>query len=249
MRKLIFLALSCTLLVGCSFNKIFEGKYQLVDDYIEIIDSNIKDLPQLSNVIAIDHSRLANQAEEPLLPSKVIMFHDPVLESSLIEKERLIALDMPLKILVYMDENGDSNVIWNQTRYFEERYNVSFTVEEKQQYDEAMSDVLNGVPESALNSFTSDKMAQNDVITIESELSLEETISKALEVISRNDDVTIFKEIDYQKLAAQNDIKLPPTYLIMYGAPSPGGKAMKQAQTLGLDAFPQKLLVWQNEMG
>lgn len=80
-------------------------------------------------------------------------------------------------------------------------------------------------------------------------MSLEETIRKALEVISRNDDVTIFKEIDYQKLAAQNDVKLPPTYLIMYGAPSPGGKAMKQAQTLGLDAFPQKLLVWQNEMG
>lgn len=134
---------------------------------------------------------------------------------------------MPLKILVYMDENEDSNVIWNQTRYLEERYNVSFTVEEKQQYDEAMSDVLNGVPESALNSFTSDKMTQNDVITIESELSLEETIRKALEVISRNDDVTIFKEIYYQKLAAQNDVKLPPTYLIMYGAPSPGGKAMK----------------------
>ncbi|OQQ09185.1 hypothetical protein BK411_05675 [Vibrio splendidus] len=130
MQKLTLLALSCTLLLGCSVYKAAEEKYQLVDDYIEIIDSNIRDLPQLSNVIAIDHSRLANQFEEPLLPSPTIMFNDPVLESILIEKEHLIMLDMPLKVLAYVDENGVPNVIWNENHYSEVSCNVSFTAED-----------------------------------------------------------------------------------------------------------------------
>ena len=116
MQKLTFLALSCTLLLGCSLNKAAEKKHQLVDGYIDITNKNIKDLPQLSNVITFEHSRFPHQAEEPLFPSSEIMFQDPALESSLIEKEHLIALDMPLKVLVYIDENGDPNVTWNQTR-------------------------------------------------------------------------------------------------------------------------------------
>ncbi|MCA9195844.1 MAG: hypothetical protein KDB03_28965, partial [Planctomycetales bacterium] len=31
--------------------------------------------------------------------------------------------------------------------------------------------------------------------------------------------------------------------------PGPGGKAMASAPTLGLDAFCQKLLIWQDEKG
>ncbi|MEZ9706684.1 hypothetical protein AB4308_20090, partial [Vibrio breoganii] len=45
------------------------------------------------------------------LPSLTIMFHDPVLESSLVHKEHLSTLGMPLNVSLYIDENGDPNVI------------------------------------------------------------------------------------------------------------------------------------------
>ena len=35
----------------------------------------------------------------------------------------------------------------------------------------------------------------------------------------------------------------------MFGAPAPGAKAMAKAPTLGLDAFCQKLLVWEDAAG
>jgi hypothetical protein len=38
-------------------------------------------------------------------------------------------------------------------------------------------------------------------------------------------------------------IELPPTLLLLFGAPIPGAKAMADAPTLGLDASCQKLLV------
>lgn len=37
--------------------------------------------------------------------------------------------------------------------------------------------------------------------------------------------------------------------LILFGGPGPGGKAMGSAPTLVLDAFYQKLLIWQDAGG
>ena len=37
--------------------------------------------------------------------------------------------------------------------------------------------------------------------------------------------------------------------MILFGAPAPGASAMSDAPTLGLDAFCQKFLVWQNPGG
>ncbi|MGR5222740.1 DUF302 domain-containing protein [Vibrio parahaemolyticus] len=92
-------------------------------------------------------------------------------------------------------------------------------------------------------------MKNNAVITLTSQLSFDDTVTQALKVISSNDDVTIFNQIDYQEVASNQGVPLKPTFLIMYGAPAPGGKAMMHAQTMGLDAFPQKLLVWEDESG
>mgnify|MGYP006097397727 CR=1 FL=1 len=40
-----------------------------------------------------------------------------------------------------------------------------------------------------------------------------------------------------------------PTTLILFGGPAPGAKAMNGAATLGLGAFCQKFLVWEDAKG
>ena len=47
----------------------------------------------------------------------------------------------------------------------------------------------------------------------------------------------------------EHSIAIPPLRLILFGGPGPGGKAMASAPTLGLDAFCQKLVIWQDESG
>jgi uncharacterized protein (DUF302 family) len=44
-------------------------------------------------------------------------------------------------------------------------------------------------------------------------------------------------------------VVLNPMRLILFGGPGPGGKAMNFAPTLGLDAFCQKSLIWQDQEG
>jgi uncharacterized protein (DUF302 family) len=112
-----------------------------------------------------------------------------------------------------------------------------------------MNQALDGIDTSKFKSFSRNDMKENAVITLTSELSFDDTVKQAIKVISGNDDVTIFNQIDYQSVANDQGIALNPTYLIMYGAPAPGGKAMMHAQTMGLDAFPQKLLVWEDDSG
>lgn len=42
---------------------------------------------------------------------------------------------------------------------------------------------------------------------------------------------------------------IAPARLLLFGGPALGAKAMAKAPTLGLDAFCQKLLVWQDDAG
>ena len=58
-----------------------------------------------------------------------------------------------------------------------------------------------------------------------------------------------FGTFDFQANARQLSIKIAPSYLILFGAPGPGGKAMSDAPTLGLDGFCQKFLVWEDSSG
>ena len=58
-----------------------------------------------------------------------------------------------------------------------------------------------------------------------------------------------FGTVDFQANADAEGIELPPRFMILFGAPGPGGKAMAEAVTLGLDGFCQKFLIWQDENG
>jgi uncharacterized protein (DUF302 family) len=140
-------------------------------------------------------------------------------------------------------------LIWNHTDYLQSRYNIQFTQQQIERYNQAMGRALDGIDTSNLKSFSRNEMKNNAVITLTSQLPFDDTVTQALKVISSNDDVTIFNQIDYQEVASNQGVPLKPTLLIMYGAPAPGGKAMMHAQTMGLDAFPQKLLVWEDESG
>ncbi len=62
-------------------------------------------------------------------------------------------------------------------------------------------------------------------------------------------DTKWFADVDYQKEASVLGIVLRPTTLLLFGGPAPGGKAMMTSPKIGLDAFCQKLLVYENESG
>ena len=62
-------------------------------------------------------------------------------------------------------------------------------------------------------------------------------------------DTMWFGESDYQAEAATLGVMLPKLTLLLFGAPGPGGKAMAGYPRMGLDAFCQKVLVYQTHGG
>ena len=75
------------------------------------------------------------------------------------------------------------------------------------------------------------------------------TIEKLKKSILSQGDTKWFGEIDFQKEAESLNIKIDKTTLLLFGGPAPGGLAMVDSPKLGLDAFCQKLLVYENKNG
>jgi len=219
------------------------------DRLIQTIKANIGQRDDLKLLIDIDHSRLAIAAGEPISASHVVIFANDQLTADMVANNPLIALNVPLKVLAYEDENGGVKVIWNDIEYIENRFDVQFSAETREQYANLYNAATANIDSSNIANFASNIIDEESIVTLVSELSFNDTVEKAIDVISSNDDVTIFQDIDLQAQAAEVGTNINALQLIMYGAPAPGGKAMRNAKTLGVDAFPQKLIVWEDDQG
>lgn len=56
----------------------------------------------------VDHSQGAKQANLDLRPTQTLIFGSPLLGTHLMLKNQEIAVDLPLKIAVWQDENGQT---------------------------------------------------------------------------------------------------------------------------------------------
>ncbi len=252
MKKLFTLSLtaSAILLTGCTHSPVAETRYQQSDAFIEQISKNISEDPTLTETLQIDHSRLATAAGATFAPTRVIMFDNDALESKMLKQNQQLALAFPLKVLAYeSSENDQSHIIWNDISYLFSRYKMQFSDVIEGEYDLSMKSAVKGIASERIDTFSNNTMQDDGIITLKSKLSFEESVVKATKAIKSNSDVTVFDTIDYQAKAENQGVDINKTTLIMFGAPKPGGESMSGSQTLGLDAFPQKLLVWQDNSG
>ena len=87
------------------------------------------------------------------------------------------------------------------------------------------------------------------MISIKSDFDYTTTVQNLRDIVMSQGDTKWFADIDYQKEAANLNVQIRPTKLLLFGGPAPGGKAMVTSPKIGLDAFCQKLLVYKNEAG
>jgi uncharacterized protein (DUF302 family) len=92
-------------------------------------------------------------------------------------------------------------------------------------------------------------MQPDGIITINNLFDFETTVARLTAAIDAQDDTVWFGTVDFQARAQEQGTEIGPLRLLLFGGPGPGAKAMAEAPTLGLDAFCQKLLVWEDETG
>jgi uncharacterized protein (DUF302 family) len=72
----------------------------------------------------IDHSGEAEKAGLQMRPTKLVIFGNPKAGTPLMLASPGIAIDLPLKILVWEDAEGKVWISWNSPEYLQARHNL-----------------------------------------------------------------------------------------------------------------------------
>jgi uncharacterized protein (DUF302 family) len=72
----------------------------------------------------VDHSGEAKKAGMEMHPTKLLIFGNPAAGTPVMLAAPTIAIDLPLKILVWEDGDGAVWLSWNSPEYLQQRHNV-----------------------------------------------------------------------------------------------------------------------------
>ena len=94
------------------------------------VDDTVKTLKEILQVKGatlfafVDHSGEAEKVGMKMLPTKLLVFGSPNAGTSLMLAVPNIAIDLPLKILIWQDTDGKVWVTYNSPAYLQERYGL-----------------------------------------------------------------------------------------------------------------------------
>ena len=248
-ESIFTLLLTTSLLAGCAEDEpLTAERYRDPDALFSSMESNVLASNSLEKIMEIDHSRLGKEAGSDMPPARVLIFSNPRLEAQLIKQNPLVGIDLPLRALAYESiPDGSSKVIYNSFEFIRSRYGLDANAELESAYKASMSEALEGIKPGQIASFSQESMDPDGITTIDSPYDFPTTLEKVMAGINSQDDTVSFGSVDFQKRSQALGITTNPATMILFGGPAPGAKAMSKAPTLGLDAFCQKFLVWQDD--
>lgn len=220
------------------------------DKFFAALDANVRSQPEFEVIVDIDHARLAAEAGSPMPPAHVLIWSEPELEAAILKHNPLAGIDLPLRALAFEDqETGKAAVVANSYDYLVARYSLPEDATIRTRYENALTNAVKGIPEDAIANFTKNTMTDSGMLTLNSPYDFAATEKRMMDAINAQGDTVNFGVVDFAARSKKAGVDLDPLRLILFGAPGPGGKAMASAPTLGLDAFCQKMLIWQDESG
>jgi uncharacterized protein (DUF302 family) len=240
--KPLALTLLTFILAGCSTPPPAAktgGRHAGTDELYEEI---VKNASEFEKIVTIDHSRLAEKEGVTMPPAVVYIYSDPKRNTALLKHNIRVGVDLPSKILVY-EELGQLAVGYATPEFLSQRHGIT-DKEALSSYQDALDKGLRGIDKQTLSPVTTNGGSSDyGIIEIVSEYPFQESIDRLKEIIMKQGDTVWFGSIDFQAEATPE--KLPPATLLLFGGPKPGGVAMADYPKLGLDAFCQKVLVYE----
>lgn len=99
--------------------------------------------PNLSIVVELDHEANAASVGLELRPTKLIVFGNPNLGTPLMQDEQTTGLDLPQKMLVWEDEEGNVKVSYNDIYFIAERHGIKGNEEILNKISNALANLAN----------------------------------------------------------------------------------------------------------
>ncbi|MHB1092955.1 DUF302 domain-containing protein [Thiobacillus sp.] len=73
----------------------------------------------------IDHAQLARKKGLELRPTELILFGNPEIGTRLMQDRQLAAIDLPMKVLVWEDEQGQVRITCNDMQWLKQRHGLT----------------------------------------------------------------------------------------------------------------------------
>jgi uncharacterized protein (DUF302 family) len=220
---------------------------KVVDALRKKIES--RDSLKLSTVL--DHAKNAESVDMSLPATTLIAFADPHHETPVINKSRLAALDLPLKILVWK-ENGETRVAFNAPAYVGARHAVERAGLFLGPMTETLVEMVESVTGQNIEQVHEREQVDVDplegVVKKESQNSVSDTFDELKSLIEDHEKLSLVSTVDFSANAKSVDRSLRLTRLIMFGNPAGGTPLMNKKRTIGID-LPQKLLIYEAKRG
>ncbi len=200
--------------------------------------------------LSLDHHRMAQETGTYTPPAIATLFSNPAINTSILNQSRaLVGLDLPFKVLTYSEKDtAHVSIAYTRSDFIAKRHGL--TSELLDEYRIELGKVLERIDPHLISPTSLDSVVLNyGIVQLKSDFDFDETIQRLTKIVMAQSDTRWFGEIDFQKDAAEFGVQLKPNKLLLFGGPAPGAKAMMTTPKIGLDAFCQKLLVFENDEG
>ncbi|WP_338790734.1 DUF302 domain-containing protein [Bernardetia sp. MNP-M8] len=216
-----------------------------VDEVYNSIKSAIEANENLKIIAEVNHSEAAKGVEMELSENRLIIFGNPKAGTQLMQQSQAVAIDLPMKILVY-DDKGTTKVIYNNASILMNRYEITLPKLEEKMNAILDKITISDIEEPQLHKL---KLESNlaDLQTKESTLSVDKA-SQKLEKLLKEKEFKLIAKIEHDKAATNAGLQLRSTRLFIFGKPQVGSQLMALNSTMGLD-LPMKILLWEDENG
>lgn len=203
----------------------------------------------ISIVAQIDHQANASNNGLELRPTRVTLFGNPRLGTPLMQINQLAGLDLPQKMFAWTDAQGQSNIAYNSAEYLSGRHGLSDAQSTLDTINGALAGLASnaGGQEFTAAEVTAPSLGEG-IIVVPSNNDMDTTYNNLRGAIDAAEPLIIVAELDHSANAANVELSLAPTRLIVFGNPNLGTPLMQAGQSIGID-LPQKMLVYENAEG
>ena len=211
------------------------------------LTKTLKQNNSLTLFTEIRHSEQAEEAGLELSDKSLFIFGNPKQGTLLMQCDQLAGLDLPLKILVYK-EDDETHVTYSSINYLKKRYELK-KVKNLSLINKGLKKIASKASGNRVKKSGKFKLEKHQGIISEiSEFDFNTTYERLVSAIETNPNLKIFSEIDHFKNAEEINLGLRPTRLIIFGNPKIGTPIMQQNAKIALE-LPVKFLVWRDEAG
>lgn len=103
--------------------EIVQSKHP-VDETVQRVLSLLQE-KNIKVFAVIDHSGEAANVGLTMLPTKVVIFGSPKGGTPLMQSAPTVAIDLPLKALIWEDDSKQTWIAWNTPEYLQQRHGFS----------------------------------------------------------------------------------------------------------------------------